>query len=117
MAIGGSAIRGSRIGAGPLGEAERGESAARFNISYWCANGHESTPSFSVEAVDEIPDTWDCARCGLTAGTDRENPPQPVTTEPYKTHLDYVKERRSEEEGVEILNEALSNLRQRRGTA
>ena len=27
---GGSAIRGSRVGAGPMGEAERGESIARF---------------------------------------------------------------------------------------
>ncbi len=30
---GGSAIRGSRVGAGPMGEAERGESIARFRVS------------------------------------------------------------------------------------
>lgn len=42
---GGSAIRGSRVGAGPMGEAERGESIARFRVSYWCANGHETKPS------------------------------------------------------------------------
>ena len=41
---GGSAIRGSRVGAGPMGEAERGESIARFRVSYWCANGHETKP-------------------------------------------------------------------------
>jgi hypothetical protein len=38
----GSAIRGSRVGAGPMGEAERGEAIARFRVSYWCANGHET---------------------------------------------------------------------------
>jgi hypothetical protein len=36
--------------------------------------------------------------------------------EPYKTHLAYVKERRSEEEAAQILDEALQQLRERRGT-
>ncbi len=36
--------------------------------------------------------------------------------EPYKTHLAYVKERRSEEEAATILDEALQQLRERRGT-
>ena len=30
----GNAIRGSRVGAGPMGEAERGEAAPRFRLSY-----------------------------------------------------------------------------------
>ena len=46
----GNAIRGSRVGAGPMGEAERGESAPRVRISYWCANGHETQPSFAEDA-------------------------------------------------------------------
>ena len=37
--------------------------------------------------------------------------------EPYKTHLAYVKERRSEEEAESLLAEALDQLRARRGTA
>ncbi len=52
---GGSAIRGSRVGAGPMGEAERGEMAPRFWVSYWCAKGHETRPSFSLEANTEAP--------------------------------------------------------------
>ena len=51
----GNAIRGSRVGAGPMGEAERGETAPRFRISYWCANGHETQPSFSEEAGVQPP--------------------------------------------------------------
>ncbi|MTB04515.1 MAG: RNA polymerase-binding protein RbpA, partial [Actinobacteria bacterium] len=39
-----SAIRGSRVGAGPMGEAERGDSIARAYVSYFCANGHEVRP-------------------------------------------------------------------------
>jgi len=30
-----SAIRGSRVGAGPMGEAERGDSIARAYVSYF----------------------------------------------------------------------------------
>ena len=112
---GGSAIRGSRVGAGPMGEAERGEAAPRFFVSFWCSRGHESKPSFALEA--EIPEEWDCPRCGLPAGTDKENPPMPPKIEPYKTHLAYVKERRTTEEAEQILDDALHQLRVRRGTA
>ncbi|MBW8871477.1 MAG: RNA polymerase-binding protein RbpA, partial [Leifsonia sp.] len=35
--------------------------------------------------------------------------------EPYKTHLAYVKERRSEKEAEQLLDEALDQLRARRG--
>ncbi len=105
----GSAIRGSRVGAGPMGEAERGDAAPRVRISFWCANDHETKPSFAADAA--IPDSWDCPRCGLPAGTDRENPPAAPKIDPYKTHLAYVKERRSDADGEAILNEALAKLR------
>ena len=115
MAGGGSAIRGSRVGAGPMGEAERGEAAPRVWISYWCAAGHETRPSFADDAGTIPPETWDCPRCGLPAGQDKENPPAAPKNEPYKTHLAYVKERRSDAEGAELLEEALAALRARRG--
>jgi rubredoxin len=92
-----------------MGEAERGEPAPRRRITYWCANGHESRPSFADDA--DIPDTWDCPRCGLPAGQDRETPPSAPKNEPYKTHLAYVKERRSDADGEAILAEALAKLR------
>ena len=108
---GGNAIRGSRVGAGPMGEAERGEAAPRQRISFWCANNHESRPAFAEDAA--IPETWDCPRCGYPAGRDKENPPAPPRTEPYKTHLAYVRERRNDSDGEAILTEALQRLRDR----
>ncbi len=108
-----SAIRGSRVGAGPMGESERGELAERIYVSYFCANGHETQHPFAQGA--EPPATWDCARCGLPAGQDADDPPPPPKIEPYKTHLAYVKERRSDADGAEILAEALTELRQARG--
>ena len=111
----GNAIRGSRVGAGPMGEAERGEAAPRQRVIYFCARRHQSEIIFAVDAA--IPDSWDCPRCGLPASTDSDNPPPPPKIEPYKTHLAYVKERRSDEDGAAILEEALLKLRQRRGEA
>jgi len=92
-----------------MGEAERGDSAPRHRVTFYCANGHETRPSFATEAA--VPAEWDCPRCGLPAGRDRENPPAAPKIEPYKTHLAYVKERRSDEDGEAILNEALAKLR------
>ena len=106
---GGSAIRGSRVGAGPMGEAERGDTAPRRRVAFWCAHGHETRPSFAMDAV--IPDSWDCPRCGWPAGRDRNEPPSPPKTEPYKTHLAYVRERRNDHDGDAILEEALARLR------
>ena len=110
--VGGSAIRGSRVGAGPMGEAERGDSAPRTYVSFFCSNGHETRPAFAADAV--LPEEWDCPRCGLPANLDSENPPPPPKITPYKTHLAYVKERRSDAEAAAILTEALEGLRARR---
>jgi hypothetical protein len=92
-----------------MGETERGELAARTVVSFWCGNGHHIRPSFSSEAA--IPETWDCPKCGLPAGPDQDNPPAAASTAPYKTHLAYVRERRSDEDGEILLNEALAKLR------
>ena len=118
MASGGSAIRGSRVGSGPMGEQDRGYHAERIAVSYWDELGNETVRYFAANLPpEEIPDTIDSPSSGLPAGRDRENPPAVPKLEPYKTHLAYVKERRSEEEAAQLLEEALQALRTRRGTA
>jgi hypothetical protein len=96
-----------------MGESERGDSAPRRRIEFFCANGHATRPAFAADAAE--PDSWECPSCGLPAGRDRENPPEPPHVEPYKTHLAYVRERRTDSDGDAILDEALSKLRDRRG--
>ncbi|MFC0682408.1 RNA polymerase-binding protein RbpA [Lysobacter korlensis] len=118
MASGGSAIRGSRVGSGPMGEQDRGYHAERIAVSYWDELGNETVRYFAANLpAEEIPDIIDSPSSGLPAGRDRENPPAVPKLEPYKTHLAYVKERRSEEEAAQLLEEALQALRTRRGTA
>ena len=109
---GGSPIRGSRIGAGRMGEADRGESAPRQRMMFFCANGHATRLAFSMDA--EIPQTWDCPRCGMPAGQDEQAPPPALRNEPYKSHLAYVKERRTDADGEALLAEALAKVADRR---
>ena len=117
MATGGNAIRGTRVGAGPMGEQDRGFHAERISISYWDALGNETVRHFAANLPEEeIPVTIDSPQSGLPAGRDKANPPSVAKLEPYKTHLAYVKERRSEEEASQLLEEALEQLRARRGT-
>ncbi|GAB4002430.1 RNA polymerase-binding protein RbpA [Glycomyces albus] len=111
----GHAIRGTRIGATQGLHSERGEPVPRQNVSYWCANGHETDRSFAMYV--EIPTEWDCIRCGWPASRDRTNPPERRTVKPYKSHLKYVQERRSEEEAEDLLSEALAARAASRGEA
>jgi len=118
MASGGSAIRGTRVGSGPMGEQDRGIIAERIEVSYWDALGNETVRYFSAHVdPEEIPDIIDSPSSGLPAGRDKDNPPELPSNEPYKTHLAYVKERRTEKEAKSILDEALEKLRKKKGSA
>ena len=113
-----ASIRGARVGAGPMGEQDRGHHVDRVARNFYCSNNHESTQYFAATVnQDDIPTEVDCPHCGLPAGTDKANPPQVAKIEPYKTHLAYVQERRTEEEAAQILDEALQAIRERRERA
>jgi hypothetical protein len=98
-----------------MGEQYRGFKSERVERHYYCINGHTQSPQFAAH-VDpaEIPDMIDCPNCGLPAGQDKKNPPQILKHEPYKTHLAYVKERRTSDEAKALLDEALSSIKDRR---
>jgi hypothetical protein len=101
-----------------MGERERGVKAERFAINYYCFSGHANEIAYAATVEpEEIPLEIDCPNCGLPAGTDQSNPPQIVKHEPYKTHLAYVKERRTEQEAKELLEEAIDSIRTRREAA
>jgi hypothetical protein len=113
----GNAIRGTRVGSSPVrwadATSDRTDVAPRRVVGYWCANGHHTEPSFAAEVA--VPVLWDCPRCGLPAGQDEQNPPARPHAEPYKSHLAYVKERRSDADADAILAEAIARLHARRG--
>jgi Tfp pilus assembly protein FimV len=98
-----------------MGEQYRGFKSERVQRSYYCINGHVQEPMFAAH-IDptEIPDMIDCPNCGMPAGQDKKNPPETAKHEPYKTHLAYVKERRTADEAKSLLDEALTSIRERR---
>lgn len=99
-----------------MGEQDHGFHADRIAVSYWDSLGNEIVRHFSAGIPeDEIPATIDSPHSGLPAGRDKENPPELIKPEPYKTHLAYVKERRTQEEADTLLDDALQQVRDRRG--
>ncbi len=94
--------KGSRIVPGPMGEAERGDSAPRTNrVSFYCANGHETRSCVRHGRRDSRASGSAFAAGYRPAPISRTRPPRRRTCL-YKTHLAYVKERRSDEEAVAI---------------
>ena len=64
---------------------------------------------FAFTADDPL--TWNCPHCGLKAVRDQTSPPPASPVLPFKSHLAYVRDRRDEEAGEAILQEALAKLR------
>jgi hypothetical protein len=63
---------------------------------------------------DQIPGVWDCRRCGGTATRDEAQfALADIPAEGYKSHLEYVKERRSSQDAEDALAGALERLRAR----
>ncbi|GAB3565999.1 RNA polymerase-binding protein RbpA [Arthrobacter alkaliphilus] len=116
-----SGFRGTRAGvtagSAPRNETDSsaGESLPRIRVPYWCAKGHETRLVFVKLAEDQIPGQWDCPKCGLVAVREPgEATLERPDDEVFKSHLDYVKERRSSQDAEIVLTGALERLRARR---
>ncbi len=115
-----SGFRGTRAGvtAGSGSSLQSNDTSSRplprIRVSYWCAKGHETQPVFLKMPEDQIPRTWDCRRCGGPATRDGHvAAPDDLFDDGYKSHLEYVKERRSGQDAEDVLAGALEKLRAR----
>jgi hypothetical protein len=116
-----SGFRGTRAGvtAGSGSSLQSTDSSSsrplpRIRVSYWCAKGHETQPVFLKMPEDQIPTMWDCRRCGAPASRDgRAAAADDPFDDGYKSHLEYVKERRSGQDAEAVLAGALEKLRAR----
>jgi hypothetical protein len=113
-----SGFKGIRVGAtegaSPRHEPLNGAGARqpRIRVSYRCAKGHETSLVFAQLPEEQIPGVWDCRRCGGTATRDGTKfALEDVPAEGFKTHLEYVKERRSSQDAEDVLAGALERLR------
>jgi hypothetical protein len=114
-----SGFRGTRAGVtagtGSSFETEdHGKALPRIRVSYWCAKGHETALVFLKLPEDQIPLIWDCRRCGTAASREgQEAAAADAMDGGYKSHLEYVKERRSGQDAEDVLAGALEKLRAR----
>lgn len=108
-------MRGMRLGSQSL-ESDIGvELSARQLVEFKCPKGHEFSLAFA-EGV-ELPVVWQCQRCQASAQrlVDGEIVTGDVSEDDApRTHYDMVKERRSQEELEELLEEMLVSMRKRR---
>jgi hypothetical protein len=81
--------------------------APHMEITFYCANGHTTIHAFASEVLESIPKIWQCFKCGEPAAIDKDNIPKKKRGRVYKSHWDYLCERRSENELNEILKERL----------
>lgn len=115
-----SGFRGTRAGvtagSGPSLQADedQGKSLPRVRISFWCAKGHETQLVFLKLPDDQLPAVWDCRRCGAMAARDGMTAAEAdAVDDGYKSHLEYLKERRSSQDAEDLLAGALEKLRAR----
>ncbi|MDO6143534.1 RNA polymerase-binding protein RbpA [Paenarthrobacter aurescens] len=120
MVHGTPGYRGTRVGvtqgSAPRNQSDHGpgQPLPRIQVPYWCAKGHETRLVFLKLPDEQIPRIWDCPKCGAPASRDPGNPaPERPEDEIFKSHLDYVKERRSSQDAEVVLAGALDRLRAR----
>ena len=101
-------MRGTRVGAGPAGEPYgRGLTVAKVVVLYHCANKHQTLVPFIWTVTP--PPRWECRVCSQPAGTDPLDPPPRVAR--YmgeKTHLERVRDRRTQDEGNRLMAGSLA---------
>jgi len=114
--MGERALRGTRLGATSYENDRNTDLAPRQEVSYTCPKGHRFDVPLAAEA--EIPATWECRMCGVTALRVDGELPEAKKAKPPRTHWDMLLERRTIEDLEEVLNERLAILRaQRRKSA
>lgn len=106
-------VRGARLGTTSNESVDGVTLSPRQTISYTCPNTHVSELIFAAEV--EIPESWDCKKCGQSARRDGFEEPEQIADERViRTHFDLLLERRSRDELEVILQEALADLKERR---
>src|ERR1700722_7958820 len=103
------ALRGTRLGATSYENDRNTDLAPRQEIAFDCPKGHHFTVPFAAEA--EVPATWECRVCGVTAFTATGDLSAPRKAKPPRSHWDMLRERRS----IADLEEGFPGRRARTG--
>nr|WP_246803759.1 RNA polymerase-binding protein RbpA [Cellulomonas hominis] len=102
----------------PDADSDGGPLAASREVTYTCQREHTTVLRFASDAP--APATWDCSTCGRASALvdSGHGPVGAEDARPAKakrTHMDMVRERRTDAELQALLDERLQFVRQRRG--
>lgn len=103
-------LRGTRLGSMSYEDDRDTDLAPRQEIAYDCPQAHTVVVTFAEEA--EIPTTWECRTCGMTALRRDTEQDEEKKQKAQRTHWDMLLERRSIDELEQLLEERLQLLRQ-----
>jgi hypothetical protein len=88
--------------------------SACHESTYWCALQHRTV--IRVDDRCDVPDEWICARCGGRALHRASTDPVAMPGgSPGRTPYEFLRMRRTLEDGERLLDDALAQLRRRRG--
>jgi hypothetical protein len=117
-----TALRGFKLNSHSYESDEGVTPVETVSHSYHCPAGHDTSLKFAFDA-DEVPDVWDCPKCGRVAHKDQTAAKRaaasapgmalssPRTSPTGKTHWDMLLERRTVAELEALLAERLAVLR------
>jgi hypothetical protein len=105
-----NALRGSRL-VDASNQVDRGARLAPRRVTdYWCAADHLTSAAFAADV--EPPVAWSCRVCSAPASPQRGAAALPVRPKfSPRTPYEFLMMRRTVEDGVRILAEALTALR------
>lgn len=105
-------LRGSRLGAVSYETDRNHDLAPRRTVSYACPKDHDFEVPFSDDA--EIPSVWECRLHGTESKIIDGGEQEHKKAKPARTHWDMLLERRTIDELEELLDERLTELKERR---
>lgn len=108
-------LRGSRLGAVSYETDRNHDLAPRRTVQYACPKGHDFDVPFSDDA--EVPPVWECRLHGFESKIIDGNNNDEKKAKAPRTHWDMLLERRTVDELEELLNERLTELKNRRKSA
>lgn len=104
-----SSVKASGFGSKSFEDIEGVTLSPRQSVGFDCPAGHQFAVVFSLEAV--LPGSWDCVRCGGEALRSDGFRAEAKESKPDRSHLDRLRERRTDPELEVLLAERLQLIK------
>lgn len=107
--MGSASLKASGLGSKSFEAGEGVTLSPRQSVEFDCPSNHHFSIVFSDEA--ELPAAWDCPQCGETGLRSDGHRAVAKDEKPVRTHLDMLRERRTDAELEALLTERLQLMK------